>query len=165
MAEDVKSFGDLKSTLIKAKSADQKTEAGEQPKSSRDAKGRAYATGKRKNAVARVWIKPGRGQITVNGKEEKIYFARPVLRMILRQPLIATNRDGQFDVVVTVAGGGLSGQAGAVRHGISKALLAYEPTLRATLKQGGFLTRDPRAVERKKYGRPKARRSFQFSKR
>lgn len=127
--------------------------------------GRAYATGKRKNAVARVWIKPGKGTITVNGKEEKIYFARPVLRMIVRQPLIAANRDGQFDVIVTVAGGGLSGQAGAVRHGISRALIAYEPTLRAVLKPGGFLTRDPRAVERKKYGRPKARRSFQFSKR
>ncbi len=106
-----------------------------------------------------------RGAITVNGREEKIYFARPVLRMILRQPLIAANRDGQFDVVVTVKGGGLSGQAGAVRHGISKALLAYEPSLRPVLKQGGFLTRDPRTVERKKYGRPKARRSFQFSKR
>jgi small subunit ribosomal protein S9 len=164
MAEDVKSFSDLKTTLIKAKSTD-KVEAGELPKANRDAKGRAYATGKRKDAVARVWIKPGRGQITVNGKEEKIYFARPVLRMILRQPLIAVNRDGQFDVVVTVAGGGLSGQAGAVRHGISKALLAYEPSLRPVLKQGGFLTRDPRTVERKKYGRPKARRSFQFSKR
>ena len=165
MAEDVKSFGDLKSTLIKAKSQDAKAEAGEQPKAARDAKGRAYATGKRKNAVARVWIRPGRGQIMINGKEEKIYFARPVLRMILRQPLIAANRDGQFDVMVTVAGGGLSGQAGAVRHGISKALIAYEPSLRPVLKQGGFLTRDPRAVERKKYGRPKARRSFQFSKR
>jgi small subunit ribosomal protein S9 len=162
MAEEVKTFGDLKSTLIKAKPTESKTEAGEQPKASRDSKGRAYATG---NAVARVWIKPGRGQITVNGKEEKIYFARPVLRMILRQPLIAANRDGQFDVVCTVAGGGLSGQAGAVRHGISKALLAYEPSLRPVLKAGGFLTRDPRAVERKKYGRPKARRSFQFSKR
>jgi len=164
MAEDVKSFGDLKSTLIKAKTSD-KAEGGEQPKANRDAKGRAYATGRRKNAIARVWIKSGRGSITVNGKEEKIYFARPVLRMILRQPLIAANRDGQFDVVVTVAGGGLSGQAGAVRHGISKALIAYEPSLRPVLKQGGFLTRDPRAVERKKYGRPKARRSFQFSKR
>jgi small subunit ribosomal protein S9 len=165
MAEDVKSFGDLKSTLIKAKTPDSKSESGEQPKSARDSKGRAYATGKRKNAVARVWIKPGRGQILVNGKEEKVYFARPVLRMILRQPLIAANRDGQFDVICTVAGGGLSGQAGAVRHGISKALIAYEPGLRPVLKQGGFLTRDPRAVERKKYGRPKARRSFQFSKR
>ena len=165
MAEEVKSFGDLKSTLIKAKPAETRTEAGEQPKASRDSKGRAYATGKRKNAVARVWIKPGPGRIVINGKEEKIYFARPVLRMILRQPLIAANRDGQFDVVCTVAGGGLSGQAGAVRHGISKALLAYEPGLRPLLKQGGFLTRDPRTVERKKYGRPKARRSFQFSKR
>lgn len=165
MAEEVKSFGDLKSTLIKAPSQDAKTETAEAVRPNRDAKGRAYATGKRKDAVARVWIKPGRGQITVNGKEEKIYFARPVLRMILRQPLIAANRDGQFDVIVTVAGGGLSGQAGAVRHGISKALVAYEPGLRPTLKQGGFLTRDPRTVERKKYGRPKARRSFQFSKR
>ena len=165
MAEDVKTCTDLKSTLIKAKQPDQKSEAGEQTKSNRDSKGRAYATGKRKNAVARVWLKPGRGSITVNGKEEKIYFARPVLRMILRQPLIAANRDGQFDVVCTVVGGGLSGQAGAVRHGISKALIAYEPALRPTLKTGGFLTRDPRVVERKKYGRPKARRSFQFSKR
>ncbi len=165
MAEDVKSFSDLKSTLIKVKPPEAKAEAGDQAKSSRDSKGRAYATGKRKNAVARVWIKPGRGQILINGKEEKIYFARAVLRMILRQPLIAANRDGQFDIVCTVAGGGLSGQAGAVRHGISKALIAYEPGLRSILKQGGFLTRDPRAVERKKYGRPKARRSFQFSKR
>jgi small subunit ribosomal protein S9 len=166
MAEDVKSFGDLKTTLIKAKPSEvAAAEAREQTKSSRDAKGRAYATGKRKNAVARVWIKPGRGRIEVNGKEEKIYFARPVLRMILRQPLIAANRDGQFDVVCTVAGGGLSGQAGAVRHGISKALVLYEANLRPALKQGGFLTRDPRVVERKKYGHPKARRSFQFSKR
>ena len=165
MAEDVKTFTDLKTTLIKAKQPDAKTEPGEQPKSNRDSKGRAYATGKRKNAVARVWLKPGHGRITVNGKEEKIYFARPVLRMILRQPLIAANRDGQFDVVCTVMGGGLSGQAGAVRHGISRALVAYEPALRAALKPGGFLTRDPRVVERKKYGHPKARRSFQFSKR
>jgi small subunit ribosomal protein S9 len=164
MAEDVKSFGDLKTTLIKAKASDA-AEAREQPKNNRDAKGRAYATGKRKNAVARVWIKPGRGKIQVNGKEETIYFARPVLRMILRQPLIAASRDGQFDVVCTVAGGGLSGQAGAVRHGISKALVLYEGSLRPVLKQGGFLTRDPRVVERKKYGHPKARRSFQFSKR
>ena len=131
----------------------------------RDALGRSYATGKRKNAIARVWIKPGTGKITVNGRDETVYFARPVLRMILRQPLIAAGRDGQFDVVVTVNGGGLSGQAGAVRHGISRALVNYEPTLRPVLKPGGFLTRDPRAVERKKYGRPKARRSFQFSKR
>jgi small subunit ribosomal protein S9 len=159
---DVKSFGDLKSTLIKAKPQSAETE---QPKAHRDKQGRAYATGRRKDAVARVWIKPGLGRITVNGKEETIYFARPVLRMILRQPLIATNRDGQFDVIVTVAGGGLSGQAGAVRHGISRALVAFEPSLRPALKPGGFLTRDPRVVERKKYGHPKARRSFQFSKR
>ncbi|MBU6445072.1 MAG: 30S ribosomal protein S9 [Alphaproteobacteria bacterium] len=165
MAEEVKSFSDLKSTLIKAPAPETKAEVAESSQPNRDAQGRAYATGKRKDAVARVWIKPGRGKITVNGKEENIYFARPVLRMILRQPLIAANRDGQFDVIVTVAGGGLSGQAGAVRHGISKALIAYEPSLRSLLKQGGFLTRDPRTVERKKYGRPKARRSFQFSKR
>src|SRR3569623_964188 len=118
-----------------------------------------------KESVARVWIKPCSGKITVNGRDETVYFARPVLRMILRQPLIAAARDGQFDVIVTVNGGGLSGQAGAVRHGIRRALVNYEPTLRAALKPGGFLTRDPRAVERKKYGRPKARRSFQFSKR
>ena len=130
-----------------------------------DAQGRSYATGKRKNAVARVWLKPGSGKVTVNGRDQDTYFARPVLRMILRQPLIAASRDGQFDVVVTVNGGGLSGQAGAVRHGISKALTYYEPALRPALKAGGFLTRDARVVERKKYGRKKARRSFQFSKR
>ena len=130
-----------------------------------DKQGRAYATGKRKNAVARVWIKPGPGKVVVNERAIEVFFARPVLRMILRQPLIAVNRDGQFDVVCTVAGGGLSGQAGAVRHGISKALVIYESSLRPVLKQGGFLTRDPRVVERKKYGHPKARRSFQFSKR
>ena len=165
MAEEVKSFGDLKTTLIKAKPQGQAVQATEPGESKRDSKGRAYATGRRKNAVARVWIKPGKGSITINGKDEKIYFARPVLRMIVRQPLIAAARDGQFDVVVTVTGGGLSGQAGAVRHGISRALVNYEPGLRPVLKPGGFLTRDPRAVERKKYGRPKARRSFQFSKR
>jgi small subunit ribosomal protein S9 len=165
MAEDVKSFGDLKSTLIKAKPTTPEGQAAEQGVAKRDSKGRAYATGRRKESIARVWIKPGRGQIIINDKDEKVYFARPVLRMILRQPLIATNRDGQFDVIVTVKGGGLSGQAGAVRHGISRALVNYEPALRAALKPGGFLTRDPRAVERKKYGRPKARRSFQFSKR
>ncbi len=130
-----------------------------------DAHGRAYATGKRKDAVARVWLKPGHGQITVNTKDFKLYFARPVLQMLLQQPLNAANRASQFDIVVTVAGGGLSGQAGAVRHGISKALTYYEPDLRAVLKKGGFLTRDSRTVERKKYGRMKARRSFQFSKR
>jgi small subunit ribosomal protein S9 len=130
-----------------------------------DANGRAYATGKRKNAVARVWVKPGAGRIMVNGRDENTYFARPVLRMILRQPLVAAGRLDQYDVVATVTGGGLSGQAGAVRHGISKALTHFEPELRAVLKKGGFLTRDSRVVERKKYGRAKARRSFQFSKR
>ena len=130
-----------------------------------DAQGRAYATGKRKNAIARVWIKPGKGQITVNGRDQEVYFARPVLRMMIAQPLEVANRAGQFDVEVTVQGSGLSGQAGAVRHGLSKALTYYEPGLRAVLKPHGFLTRDSRVVERKKYGRAKARRSFQFSKR
>jgi small subunit ribosomal protein S9 len=130
-----------------------------------DKQGRAYATGKRKNAIARVWIKPGSGKMNVNGKEYAAYFARPVLQLLLRQPLEAAARLTQFDIVATVAGGGLSGQAGAVRHGISKALTYYEPGLRAVLKKGGFLTRDSRVVERKKYGKAKARRSFQFSKR
>jgi small subunit ribosomal protein S9 len=130
-----------------------------------DAQGRAYATGKRKDAVARVWIKPGGGKIVVNERELGVYFARPVLRMILQQPLLIANRMNQYDVVVSVAGGGLSGQAGAVRHGIAKALTHYEPELRGVLKKVGFLTRDSRVVERKKYGRKKARRSFQFSKR
>jgi small subunit ribosomal protein S9 len=137
----------------------------EEVKPKLDAKGRAYATGKRKNAVARVWIKPGNGRITVNGRDSPVYFARPVLRMLLNQPFLAADRLGQFDVVCTVLGGGLSGQAGAVRHGISKALTYFEPGLRPTLKTGGFLTRDSRVVERKKYGKAKARRSFQFSKR
>ena len=130
-----------------------------------DKQGRAYATGKRKDAVARVWIKPGAGKITVNARELDIYFARPVLRMMIQQPLVVASRNGQYDVVCTVAGGGLSGQAGAVRHGISKALTNFEPDLRSVLKKGGFLTRDSRTVERKKYGRAKARKSFQFSKR
>src|SRR5438094_8820137 len=130
-----------------------------------DKQGRAYATGKRKDAVARVWVKPGAGKIVVNTREIEIYFARPVLRMLIQQPLAATNRNGQYDVTCTVSGGGLSGQAGAVRHGLSKALMNFEPDLRGALKKGGFLTRDPRVVERKKYGRRKARRSFQFSKR
>ncbi len=130
-----------------------------------DANGRAYATGKRKDAVARVWLKPGNGRVTVNGKEYDKYFARPVLQMILQQPVIAANRKDQYDIDATVAGGGLSGQAGAVRHGISKALTYFEPELRPILKKGGFLTRDSRVVERKKYGKRKARRSFQFSKR
>jgi len=130
-----------------------------------DAQGRAYATGKRKDAVARVWIKPGNGRVTVNGKEFNKYFARPVLQLILQQPIIAADRKDQYDIDATVAGGGLSGQAGAVRHGISKALTYFEPELRGVLKKGGFLTRDSRVVERKKYGRAKARKSFQFSKR
>ena len=130
-----------------------------------DKYGRAYATGKRKDAVARVWIKPGAGKVTVNSREVEVYFARPVLRMLIQQPLVAAARAGQYDVICTVAGGGLSGQAGAVRHGISKALTYFEPELRTVLKKGGFLTRDSRVVERKKYGKAKARRSFQFSKR
>ncbi len=130
-----------------------------------DAKGRSYATGKRKDAVARVWIKPGPGTITVNGRELEKYFARPVLRMVINQPFAVTDREGQYDVICTVKGGGLSGQAGAVKHGISRALTFYEPGLRGALKKEGFLTRDSRVVERKKYGRRKARRSFRFSKR
>ncbi len=130
-----------------------------------DAQGRAYATGKRKTAIARVWIKPGSGKITVNKKDHAEYFGRAVLQMVIKQPLIAADRNDQYDVVCTVKGSGPSGQAGAVRHGISKALTFFEPNLRAVLKKGGFLTRDSRVVERKKYGRAKARRSFQFSKR
>lgn len=130
-----------------------------------DAHGRSYATGKRKDAIARVWIKPGTGKIVVNGRESTIYFARPVLRMLINQPFVTVNRNEQYDVMCTVSGGGLSGQAGAVRHGISKALTYYEPALRPTLKKEGFLTRDARVVERKKCGHKKARRSFQFSKR
>ena len=131
----------------------------------RDQFGRAYATGKRKNAIARVWIKPGKGAITINDRDQEIYFARPVLRMMIAQPLQIAGRLGEFDVIVSVTGSGLSGQAGAVRHGIAKALTYYEPGLRAVLKPHGFLTRDARVVERKKYGKAKARRSFQFSKR
>ncbi|CAI3934284.1 MULTISPECIES: 30S ribosomal protein S9 [Commensalibacter] len=131
----------------------------------RDQFGRSYATGRRKDAVARVWIKPGKGEITVNGRAVDVYFARPVLRMLINQPFEVANRLGQFDIYCTVSGGGLSGQAGAVRHGLSRALCNYEPELRGGLKAAGFLTRDPRVVERKKYGKAKARRSFQFSKR
>ncbi len=130
-----------------------------------DELGRSYATGKRKNSVARVWVKPGHGKITINGRDQEVYFARPVLRLILRQPFEVTERIDQYDIVATVKGGGLSGQAGAVRHGISKALTYYEPALRAPLKVAGFMTRDSRVVERKKYGKAKARKSFQFSKR
>ena len=139
--------------------------ASEPAKPKIDPQGRAYATGKRKNAIARVWLKPGTGKIVVNGRDSPVYFARPVLRMLLNQPFVVTDRLGQFDVWCTVKGGGLSGQAGAVRHGISRALIFYEPGLRPILKHGGFITRDSRVVERKKYGKAKARRSFQFSKR
>ena len=159
MADTLQSLADLKGAVA--------TAAPEAPVHVQklDAHGRAYATGKRKDAVARVWIKPGSGTITVNKRTLEVYFARPVLRMILQQPLLVADRVGQYDIVVDVEGGGLSGQAGAVRHGIAKALTYYEPGLRGILKKVGFLTRDSRVVERKKYGRAKARRSFQFSKR
>jgi small subunit ribosomal protein S9 len=160
--EDTATLGDVMPEGLAP--ADQPVEpAAAEPKI--DAQGRAYATGKRKDAVARVWIKPGNGRVTVNGRESEIYFARPTLRMLISQPFAAAGRLEQYDVWCTVKGGGLSGQAGAVRHGISRALTFYEPALRTTLKQGGFLTRDARVVERKKYGKRKARRSFQFSKR
>ena len=159
MAETISSLQDLKGATA--------TVIPEAPKyvQKLDKQGRAYATGKRKDAVARVWIKPGNGKITVNGRPVETYFARPVLRMILGQPLAIAKRTDQYDLEVTCAGGGLSGQAGAVRHGLSKALTHYEPELRVLLKREGFLTRDSRVVERKKYGKKKARRSFQFSKR
>jgi len=163
MAEDTQTLTDL-SELGGATGVAPQAEA-EMPEPKRDAQGRSYATGKRKDAVARVWLRSGSGRVTVNGRDQATYFARPVLRMIIGQPFLAVNRNDQFDVVCTVKGGGLSGQAGAVRHGISKALTLYEPELRPALKKGGFLTRDSRTVERKKYGRAKARRSFQFSKR
>ena len=170
MAEDIKSLDQLKEavteTAAPAAAAAETVATPAAPREPvRDQHGRAYATGKRKDAVARVWVKAGSGKITVNSKPMNEYFARPVLQMIVMQPIIAANRSDQFDVMATVAGGGLSGQAGAVRHGISKALTHYEPTLRPVLKKGGFLTRDSRVVERKKYGKAKARRSFQFSKR
>ena len=141
------------------------TEAKAPRKSIKDKKGRSYATGKRKDAVARVWVMPGKGNITINDKSMDEYFARPVLKMVINQPFVVTNRENEFDVVCTVKGGGLSGQAGAIKHGIAKALNEYEPELRTVLKQAGFLTRDDRVVERKKYGKAKARRSYQFSKR
>lgn len=159
MAETINSLEDL------AEMATASVEAAPVYTQKLDKQGRAYATGKRKDAVARVWLKPGSGKVTVNGKEFRAYFARPVLQLIVEQPVNAAARKDQYDVVATVAGGGLSGQAGAVRHGISKALTYYEPELRGVLKKGGFLTRDSRVVERKKYGRAKARKSFQFSKR
>ena len=167
MAEQLNSLEELKGAVTAEIGAVQGTSAeDEAPREpERDALGRSYATGKRKDAVARVWIKPGSGKVVVNGKEMPVYFARPVLQMILRQPFTVAGVEDQFDVQATVKGGGLSGQAGAVKHGISQALTKYEPALRSTVKAAGFLTRDSRVVERKKYGRAKARRSFQFSKR
>lgn len=176
MAQERTGFGDLKDALAgRQRRAAQETAQRElktplagdavQVEPKIDSLGRSYATGKRKNAIARVWIKPGSGRYSINGRELTTYFARPVLQMILRQPFEVSRREGQFDVICTVKGGGLSGQAGAVRHGISKALTYYEPDLRPVLKLSGFLTRDSRVVERKKYGHAKARRSFQFSKR
>ena len=162
MAEDIKSLDQLKDAVVET--ASPVAEAAPRV-AVRDAQGRSYATGKRKDAVARVWVKPGSGKIVVNGKDMSEYFARPVLQMILRQPFDIAGVAGQYDVMATVAGGGLSGQAGALRHGISKAMTYFEPELRGVLKPYGFLTRDSRVVERKKYGRAKARKSFQFSKR
>ncbi|WP_102110107.1 30S ribosomal protein S9 [Oceaniglobus roseus] len=163
MADEIKSLDELNAAVSgSTAAAPQDAPLHEQV---RDEFGRSYATGKRKDAVARVWIKPGSGKVTVNGKDQSVYFARPVLQMILRQPFTVANVEGQFDVHCTVKGGGLSGQAGAVKHGISKALQLYDPSLRGALKAAGFLTRDSRVVERKKYGKAKARKSFQFSKR
>jgi small subunit ribosomal protein S9 len=166
---DLQSLGSLKAALVSAQHpnapAAQPVDETESAEPKIDNLGRSYATGKRKDAVARVWIKRGTGKFTVNGRDSVTYFARPVLRMLLAQPFTVVDRVGQFDVICTVAGGGLSGQAGAVRHGISKALTYFEPGLRPALKAQGFLTRDSRIVERKKYGKAKARRSFQFSKR
>ena len=162
MAEEINSLEDL-ATVADAPAVVAEPVINAEPQ--RDELGRSYATGKRKDAVARVWIKPGSGKVTVNGREMGVYFARPVLQMILRQPFQVAGVEGEFDVNATVKGGGLSGQAGAVKHGISKALQLYEPSLRPALKAAGFLTRDSRVVERKKYGKRKARRSFQFSKR
>ena len=165
MAQEPQKITDLKDLRTAARGVVAETVAAPKYERKVDAQGRSYATGKRKNAIARVWIKPGSGKIVVNGRDVTTYFARPVLRMMINQPFQVSNRAGQFDIWCTVAGGGLSGQAGAVRHGISKAMTYYEPDLRPVLKSHGFLTRDSRVVERKKYGRAKARRSFQFSKR
>ncbi len=162
MAETIKSLADLKESPVAPIAAGGPTVP---PEPVIDSLGRSYATGKRKNAVARVWVKRGPGKITVNGKDFQAYFARPVLQMIIKQPLVTAERESQLEVWCTVVGGGLSGQAGAVRHGISRALILHEPGLRPVLKKGGFLTRDSRVVERKKYGHAKARRSYQFSKR
>ena len=163
MVEEKRTLDDLKD--LAAPSAAEEVIPAVAAEPELDDLGRAYATGKRKNAIARVWVKRGSGKIVVNGRDQKTYFARPVLRMLLNQPFEISERKDQFDVHCTVTGGGLSGQAGAVRHGISRALIKFEPPLRGVLKKGGFLTRDSRVVERKKYGKPKARRSFQFSKR
>ncbi|MCC7017306.1 MAG: 30S ribosomal protein S9 [Rhodospirillales bacterium] len=163
MAETIKSLAELKDSPAAPGLAAAGPAAPPEPVI--DALGRSYATGKRKNAVARVWVRRGPGKITVNGKDFQAYFARPVLQMLIKQPLVTAERDGQIEITCTVTGGGLSGQAGAVRHGISRALTLYEPGLRPVLKKGGFLTRDSRVVERKKYGHAKARRSYQFSKR
>ena len=165
MAEDIKTLDDLKDAVETVDAPAEVVAEAPDREPVRDELGRAYATGKRKDAVARVWIKPGSGKVTVNGRDQEVYFARPVLQMILRQPFQVAGVDGQFDVMATVKGGGLSGQAGAVKHGISKALQLYDPSLRGALKAAGFLTRDSRVVERKKYGKAKARKSFQFSKR
>jgi len=165
MSEEVKTLEDLGDVVAGTPAAPVEVEVSTPAEPQIDEHGRSYATGKRKNAIARVWIKPGAGKITVNGREVETYFARPVLRMIINQPFAVTNREGQYDMICTVKGGGLSGQAGAVRHGLSRALSYFEPPLRGVLKKGGFLTRDSRVVERKKYGKRKARRSFQFSKR
>ncbi|SIS91240.1 SSU ribosomal protein S9P [Roseivivax lentus] len=165
MAEQINSLEELGQAAGIDAAAAPETETLTPREPVRDEFGRAYATGRRKDATARVWIKPGSGKVTVNGKEINAYFARPVLQMILRQPFTVAGVEDQFDVMATVKGGGLSGQAGAVKHGVSRALQLYDPSLRAALKAAGFLTRDSRVVERKKYGKRKARRSFQFSKR
>ena len=165
MADQISSLDELSEIAGDAAAEGAETEISINREPVRDELGRSYATGKRKDAVARVWIKPGSGKVTVNGKDQDVYFARPVLQLILRQPMQVAGVEGEFDVMATVKGGGLTGQAGAVKHGISKALQLYDPALRAPLKAAGFLTRDSRVVERKKYGKRKARRSFQFSKR
>ena len=174
--DTVSSLADLKDLTVAAPAAPVSATQDEAPRAPSappmplrdrevDAQGRSYATGRRKDAVARVWIKPGSGKITVNGRDQEVYFARPTLRLVINQPFDVADRSGQYDVVCTVKGGGLSGQAGAVKHGISQALTKFEPALRSAVKAAGFLTRDPRVVERKKYGKAKARKSFQFSKR
>ena len=165
MADQISSLDELSEIAGDAAAEGAATEISINREPVRDELGRSYATGKRKDAVARVWIKPGSGKVTVNGKDQDVYFARPVLQLILRQPMQVAGVEGEFDVMATVKGGGLTGQAGAVKHGISKALQLYDPSLRGALKAAGFLTRDSRVVERKKFGRRKARRSFQFSKR